>query len=102
MVASMAICTPFNWEQIPEKIGYVALGTILTCGIGFIYSLLTLKPSDKVEAEWPQKKAYINIVESLTFGLFVGLSLMVAFLLEFNNPYWIPISCLAVMQGQTT
>src|SRR5690606_19574358 len=74
----------------------------LTCGIGFIYSLLTLKPSDKVEAEWPQKKAYINIVESLTFGLFVGLSLMVAFLLEFNNPYWIPISCLAVMQGQTT
>jgi len=102
MVASMAISTPFNWERIPEKIGYVALGTILTCGIGLIYSLLTLKPADNTEAEWPQKKPYINIVESLIFGLFVGLSLMIAFLLDFDNPYWIPISCLAVMQGQTT
>ncbi|MBD1426710.1 FUSC family protein [Sphingobacterium arenae] len=102
MVASMAISTPFDWERIPEKIGYVALGTILTCGIGLIYSLLTLKPADNTEAEWPQKKPYINIVESLIFGLFVGLSLMIAFLLDFDNPYWIPISCLAVMQGQTT
>jgi len=102
MVASMAICTPFDLETIPEKIGYVALGTILTCGIGFVYSLLTLKPTDKAEAEWPQKKAYVNIVESLTFGLFMGVSLMVAFLLKFDNPYWIPISCLAVMQGQST
>lgn len=102
MIVSMAICTPFDWDSIPEKIGYVALGTILTCGLGFIYSLLTLKPSDEVESEWPQKKNYVNIVESLTFGLFMGLSLTVALLLEFNNPYWIPISCLAVMQGQNT
>lgn len=102
MVASIAMCTPFDLESIPEKIGYVAIGSILTCGIGLVYSLLTLKPSDIAEKAWPQKKSDINIVESMTFGLFMGLSLMVAFLLEFDNPYWIPISCLAVMQGRST
>lgn len=102
MVASMAICTPVDLDTVPEKIGYVAMGTILTCGIGLVYSLLTLKSSDKAETEWPQKRTYVNLVESLTFGLFMGVSLTVAFLLKFDNPYWIPISCLAVMQGRST
>ncbi len=30
------------------------------------------------------------------------VSLAVAFILGFENPYWIPISCLAVMQGSSS
>lgn len=102
MLASMAICTPFHLESIPEKVGYVAMGTIFTCVLGLIYSLLTLKETNETEIKFPQKKAYTNIVESLTFGFFMGLSLAVAFLLKLDNSYWIPISCLAVMQGSST
>jgi hypothetical protein len=102
MLASMAICTPFDLESIPEKVGYVAMGTIFTCVLGLIYSLLTLKETNETEIKFPQKKVYTNIVESLIFGLFMGLSLAVAFLLKLDNPYWIPISCLAVMQGSST
>lgn len=45
---------------------------------------------------------YINIVESLTFGLVMAVSLAIAFLLKIENPYWVPISCLAVMQGSSS
>lgn len=99
MLASTAICTPFEIKMIPEKIGYVTIGTIITCGIALIYSLLTLKPSSSPPQPPRRKGAYTNIVESLIFGIFIGLSLAVAFLLNFENPYWVPISCAAVMQG---
>lgn len=56
MLASMAICTPFHLESIPEKVGYVAIGTILTCALGLIYSLLTLKETHETEIKFPQKK----------------------------------------------
>lgn len=102
MLASMAICTPFHLESIPEKVGYVAMGTFFTCILGLIYSLLTLKETNTTEIKFPVKKEYTNIVESLTFGFFMGFSLAVAFFLQLDNPYWIPISCLAVMQGNST
>ena len=102
MLASMAICTPFDLGSIPEKVGYVAMGTILTCAIGLIYSLLTLKRGLQSEIKVPNNKSYTNIVESITFGFFMGISLAVAFYLDLDNPYWIPISCLAVMQGGST
>lgn len=102
MLASMAICTPFDLVSIPEKVGYVAMGTIFTCALGLVYSLLTLKETKEIEVEIPNKEAYTNIVESLTFGFFMGISLAVAFYLKLENPYWIPISCLAVMQGGST
>jgi len=102
MLASTAICTPFQPERLPEKIGYVAIGTILTCGIGLVYSLLTLKEGNETENKIPNKSGYTNIVESLIFGLVMAVALAVAFALDIDNPYWIPISCLAVMQGSSS
>lgn len=102
MLACVAICTPFQPDYIPEKVGYVAMGAILTCGIGLVYSLLTLKPSNEPEKRTVRKSGYTNIVESLIFGLVMGLSLSVAFSLDVENRYWIPISCLAVMQGSSS
>ncbi|WP_206106058.1 FUSC family protein [Olivibacter sp. XZL3] len=102
MSASIAICTPFHPEKIPEKIGFMAMGTILTCGIGLIYSLLTLKEKGGSETLLPTKNPYTNTVESIIFGVFVGLSLGKAFLLKLENPYWVPVSCAAVMQGASS
>lgn len=102
MLASTAICSPFQPEHIAEKIGYVAMGTILTCGIGLIYSLLTLKKSNQPESMIHRKSSYTNIVESIIFGLIMTLSLAVALSLDIEKPYWIPISCLAVMQGSSS
>lgn len=102
MLASTAICTPFHLSSIPTKIGYVAVGTMLTCGIGLVYSLLTLKKNTTTNTTASHKSNYTYTVESLTFAIFMCISLAVAFALKFENPYWIPISCLAVMQGSSS
>ena len=102
MIASTAICTPFDPESIPMKIGYVALGTILTSFIALIYSLITLKKKADSSTFTTNKDVETNIVESIVFGIFIALSLAVAFALQIENPYWVPISCLAVMQGSNS
>lgn len=102
MLAATAICTPFDLQTIPTKIGYIALGTIFTCSIGLIYSILTLKKTDTSSVTINNKDSYTNSIESLIFGLFISISLAIALVLEIENPYWIPISCLAVMQGSSS
>lgn len=99
MLAATAICTPFDAENVPAKIGYTTLGIIFTCFMGLIYSLLTLKKAATKNIKINIKNRHTNIVESLVFGLFMCISLIVAFSFKFDNPYWIPISCIAVMQG---
>ena len=68
-----------------------------------IYSLIVLKKSDSDENAviFPTNK-YLNITESIIFGATIGVSLLVAKLFQMPNPYWIPISCMAVMQGIST
>lgn len=99
MIASMAICTPFEPALIPEKVGFVALGTVSTCLLGFLYSVLTIDQEGNTPL--PQKEKHINISESIVFGLFMAISMVVALLTKFENPYWILISCIAVMQGSS-
>ncbi len=103
MIASVAICMPFNLSAIPHKIGLVGIGTMLSCFIGLVYSLLTLKRTGPgSETITVTKNPYVNFIESLTFGFFVGFALLVAHLLQLENPYWVPTSCAAVMQGIST
>lgn len=104
MIASAAICMPFDPAAIPTKIGFVGIGTMTSCILGLVYSLLTLKPTaeNKQEVITITKNRYVNLIESVTFGCFVGLALLVANLLKLENPYWAPTSCAAVMQGIST
>jgi hypothetical protein len=102
MLASTAICMPADMEKIPQRIGYLAMGTMLTCAIALVYSLLTLKPNATNPAPTINKDTRTNLNESLIFGFFMFISLGLAFMLPFKNPYWIPITCLAVMQGSSS
>lgn len=103
MIASMGIATPKDPAKIASGIGYVSMGVMVACMLGFLYSLLTLKKEKQAGSSivFHQNK-YTNLTESLTFGTTVGASLLVAKLLRMENPYWIPISCMAVMQGIST
>lgn len=100
MIASMASCQPFALEAIPIKAGLLALGVLFACTLALLYSMyMTAKYKDKLQAVIPVKKNTIIISESLIIGAFTGIPLLVAHLLEFQNPYWVPISSLAIMQG---
>ncbi|MBB6611591.1 FUSC family protein [Pontibacter sp. Tf4] len=100
MIAAVAISLPHEIALVPHRLGLAVIGTIISCLLGLVYSLITLRPlvTDN-EVVTVTKNRYVNLVESLTYGFFVGFSLLVAYLLELENPYWVPTSCAAVMQG---
>ena len=100
MIASIAICMPFDLETIPVKIGLVGMGTMLACMLALVYSLYIVRkfPARNEPVQLKIKKYHNTITAAIT-GIFVGLSLFIGNLLNLANPYWVPISCLAVMQG---
>ncbi len=103
MIASVSICMPFKLGVIPQNIGFVCIGTMISFILGLLYSLLTLRNYNAdSEPATVIKTKYVNLIESATFGFMVGLALLVANLLALENPYWVPTSCAAVMQGVST
>lgn len=102
LIAALAICQKFDMATIPERVGVVTLGTISTCMLAMVYSLLTMKNYTMSDETIVFEKAKrIDVGESLILALFVGGSLMLATILKLENPYWVPVSCAAVMQGAT-
>jgi hypothetical protein len=100
MIAAMASCQPFVPDAIPIKAGLLTLGVLFACTLALLYSLyMTAKYKDRLQAVIPGKKNTMIISESVTIGAFIGVSLLVPQLLDFHNPYWVPISSLAIMQG---
>lgn len=103
MITAMAIAQPQDIQRFATDIGYVSLGVMISFVIALIYSLLTLKRSDSEEPSVIFRASkYLNITESVIFGTTVGVSLLIAKLFQMSNPYWIPVSCMAVMQGIST
>ncbi|ESU29224.1 hypothetical protein FLJC2902T_06180 [Flavobacterium limnosediminis JC2902] len=102
MIASIASCMPFDPEGIPVKVGLIAMGTMLACVIAFIYSILITKGAVfKSEFVVVVQRSYATIFEAVVIGFFMSVSLLTGLLLKLDNPYWLPISCAAVIQGVT-
>lgn len=100
MLASLAICMPFDLINIPTKIGLIALGVMFACVFALFYSLYITKKQANVPAKQTfAKSEYANLAESAIIGFFIGASLLVGRFFELDNPYWVPISCAAIMQG---
>jgi hypothetical protein len=100
MIASMASCMPVDIPTIPTKIGLIALGAIFACIFAFLYSIyITWRFPHNLQFPPAPRKTMAIMTESITVGIFAFSSLLIAHLSKLDNPYWIPISCLAVMQG---
>lgn len=101
MIASMASFQPFHLELIPQKIGFLFLGTILACFLALCHGLLTLKKQKNTGALsiLVEKGEFVSLIDSAVIGVFISISLIIGHFFEMQNPYWIPISCLAIMQG---
>lgn len=101
LITSVSIAMPFDLSILPSHIGMVALGGMLACAISFVTSLLTganYLPRTPIETD-PRVNAII--LEAALVGVFVGGSYALAVALRLNNPYWVPISCAAILQGAT-
>lgn len=100
MAASIAAYTPAALSDIPERTGLVALGAVFACAVAFVYSLYQVRrtPPRAALAE-PGLDFDHVVVDSLIISACVGLSLVIAELLQLQRPYWAPVSCLAILQG---
>lgn len=100
MLLIIAGAHPFELASIPHKTGLVALGAMLTCFCAFLYSL---GPGRNIAAKPvpPEQRVNALILEGLAISVCIGGSLAVAVLLGLENPYWVPISCAAILQGAT-
>jgi uncharacterized membrane protein YccC len=101
MASAIAAYTPFSLMELPFRVGLVVLGGIVACGIAFLYSVYILRVQGTqagVPAAVPPALEDIG-PDAVIVGLAVGLSLVAAHALQMNRPYWVPVSCLAVVQG---
>ncbi len=102
-IASISICQPYNLHEIPTKVGLISLGTMFSSFLALAY-LIYLSTKINIE-EQPKaqpvlkKNTYADFWEAIIMGAFMTISLTLGYFLKMDNPYWIPISCAAVMQG---
>ena len=100
MAAAIGAYTPGMVEEIPLRVGLLTMGALLAGLIAFVYSLriLRLQAADPVPP-LPAPTFDFVVFDAVMIGVFVGLSLAIAQALQLDRPYWVPVSCLAVIQG---
>mgnify|MGYP002384951297 FL=1 len=102
MAAAIGAYSPVEALALPLMVGLVTLGSLLACLIGLFYSVYMLR-SRAPDPVTPLPPASFDFVvfDSVIIGVFVGISLAAAQLLQLEKAYWVPVSCLAVIQGTT-
>lgn len=100
MATAIGAYTPGDIVDAPARLGVFALGTIGAVIVAFLYSMHILRFRAPLPASPPPDDLLdFVVIDSLIIGLFVGLSLGAAQILGLDKPYWVPVSCLAVIQG---
>jgi uncharacterized membrane protein YccC len=99
MAAAIGAYTPAYGERAILQVGLVSLGCVLAVVIAFVYSLYLLRRQAPGAPPGPVQDFGVVIAEPVLIGAFVGLSLALAQALQLERPYWVPVSCLAVIQG---
>ena len=102
MAASIGAYSPGEVMQVPLKVGLLTMGSLLACLIAFFYSvfMLRLVPPKPVTPLPPATFDFV-VFDSIIIGAFVGISLALAQALQLEQAYWVPVSCLAVIQGMS-
>lgn len=102
MAAAIGAYSPGDILQVPLKVGLIAMGCLLACLIAFLYSIYILRRRAPRPIEpLPTPTFDFVVFDSVVIGICVGISLAFAQLFQLENAYWVPISCLAVIQGMT-
>lgn len=99
MAAAIGAYSPVRGRDGLVQVGAVALGSLLAVAIAFLYSLHILSRRSEPSPSPPLQTDFEVVVVESVIGGFVGLSLLAAHALQLQRPYWVPVSCLAVIQG---
>ncbi len=102
MAAAIGAYSPQSLPDIPMRVGLIALGAMGACAVALVYSayILSRRPAAPMP---PSPVAEFERVwlDSVVIGVFVAMSLGIAQILGLEKPYWVPVSCLAIIQGMS-
>jgi hypothetical protein len=102
MAASIGAYSPVEILQVPLFVGLLTMGCLLGGLIALFYSVAILRiQAPQPVAPLPPATFDFVVFDSVIGGAFVGVSLALAQILDLPRPYWVPVSCLAVIQGMT-
>ena len=104
VVACLARTIPFDLSLAAERTGILLFGSMSACLLGFCYSVYQIylsKDYTHRPIEEPDHHILAISIESAVISLFVGGGYLFALLVNLDNPYWVPISTAAIMQGAT-
>lgn len=100
MSTAIGAYTPVSVEGFPTLVGLNALGCLLAALVAFFYSLHDLRRRPPQPAGAAGIPGFdVLVLEPVVIGSFAGIALGIAQLLQMVRPYWVPVSCLAVIQG---
>jgi hypothetical protein len=102
MAASIAAFSPTEPSHAMQSLGLFVSGCIWACTVAVAYSAYILRYRAPVPPLVPSRAdLHAGLVDSILIGIFVSASLALAAGLQLEKAYWVPVSCLAVMQGVT-
>ena len=100
MAASIGAFSPIEILDVPLYVGLLTMGSLLAGLIALFYSAHNLRvQAPQPVAALPPTDFDFVISDSVIIGVCVGMSLALSQILELERAYWVPISCLAVIQG---
>lgn len=101
MITAIGTTTAFEPALIPLRLGLIALGSLLACLLAAVYNLYQARrsPPTVLPIIVPRQDVRQIRGESVLVAVFVGSSYAAANWLGLDNPYWVPISCAAIMQA---
>ncbi|WP_232096439.1 FUSC family protein [Denitratisoma oestradiolicum] len=100
MAAAIGAYSPIEVLQLPLFVGLLTMGCLLACLIAFFYSIHILRrQAPQPTSPLPPATFDYVVFDSVVIGVFVGISLALAQALQMERAYWVPVSCLAVIQG---
>lgn len=100
MALAIGAYTPVPADALARQVGLLFLGVLGAALIAFGYSMAVLArwPAAPDPVRQPSGFGFV-VVDAVVIGAAVGASLLLAELLRLPRPYWVPVSCLAVVQG---
>lgn len=104
VAACLARTLPFDISLTAERTGVLMFGSMWACLLALSYSFLQKFFSKSTEikpSEVEDHYIFAISIESAVISVFVGGGYLLALLTNLENPYWVPISTAAIMQGAT-
>jgi hypothetical protein len=101
MVCCLSKTHPVTMADIPAIAGAFFAGSLMVTIAVFLHDLILIRNTPDIDAVPPepfwQTAAF---VKALVVGVTVGASYYLASLGGIDNPYWVPITVAAILQGQ--